>query len=347
MKTLIPACLLLTVALVFSCQPELEFPNTPPENPPIKTIDSTLLIKSITFLYYNLGGTLEDSIVESYYYDTAQRRIELTWSASPGADDINGVKAVFSYNEDSLLIDGKYTYPPGRSFFGYEYRTITFAYDDEKILKSIGINYILDGPKTINFTKTRVGAGYRLAWEEHFSAGDWTKRSATFDGQNRCGIASISFPVNSGTGERIYETIDSVGYDALGNIAKVYHREIDPDEAPEPPILYWEFLSRNDKGHELAAQQRLIRNGIHNMPFGDHDDWSEISIIGAHLDYFHNSQYIPSLFQKARVINIANGGYDEVNAISVFDNKNRLVDFTGFFVDYGVRKERYKIAYYK
>jgi hypothetical protein len=344
--------LLLPVLILDSCQPEPGFsdPVIPPIDP-AATFDSSLLIKSVTFVAYDEDDIATDSITENYTYDTVNRKITVTWKSSDIFFDLDGVTAVFSYNSKKLLSNISYTYPAGFTFFGEELNNLTITYDNQDIPQSVVLNYRQGSPDTKTFVKTALPSGYRLNWHEIYDSNPdfWQKRMAEFDASGKCTKTTYEAPLYDNNGDiyTTYEGKDSVTYDASGNIFRIYFRGIDTSQPAIQEYLSWEFQSRNTKGSQLADQRRLLLNGMHNMPLGDHDEWFEVSVFCYNLDNFQSHQYRNLPFQTAKVYSTDRSAYDNFTAESVFDSKNRLVRFTGFFKDYGLMKEMYRIAYYK
>ncbi|HRO70990.1 MAG TPA: hypothetical protein PK951_11440, partial [Chitinophagaceae bacterium] len=167
---ILPIVLLSLVAI--SCQKELDIDLDMPPIIPDEVKDSTLLIKSIAWVYN--GGT--DSIVEHYNYDTANRKITLSWTDSetdpqdPTYQSVyNNSKAILTYNNKGLLIHVDYEYPI--SYIGWEYdlRAIDISYDSDNILKQMEVRYLGGSNASRIFTKTMLANGnYQLQWEESY-----------------------------------------------------------------------------------------------------------------------------------------------------------------------------------
>lgn len=346
------ACLTMFLGLV-SCQKGIDPAGADPGIPDgVK--DSTLLIKSITWLYRN--GS--DSIVEHYSYDTVNRKITLSWTDSgtepliPGyQSEYNNSKAELSYNSKGLLVHMAYTYPPSYSPWEFDNNTIDITYDSDNIVHKIAVKYVGGSTSSCVFTKTMLqGGGYRLDW--NMSDPDTYFRTVVFssDGKNILNTIDHRLTEMAPSGNPVeYKFIntDSLVYDATGNVVKVLTNYIDGRTNNVETYTSYEYNGRQTKGDQLYNQRQIIMNGIANMPFGDIDYPVEdaFGILSFNLDYeYLQFEKYPFQTTKARMWD---GTFKDFISNSTFDSKNRLTKFIGFFHDYDLEPREYRISYYK
>src|SRR5215813_13152170 len=144
--------LLLSLSLV-SCQKEISVEDINNVNDYVR--DSTLLIKSVGLYDF----TLQDSIIESYSYDSANRKVTLTWTNPSASFFPDGTTAELSYNSDWMISHIKYIYPAGYTPQASDYKTADITYDAEKILQKITLTY---GDGTVEpkvYTRTPLASG--------------------------------------------------------------------------------------------------------------------------------------------------------------------------------------------
>jgi hypothetical protein len=341
----------LTAFLLGSCQPE---PGEPPPNnppnppapptPPVVTgPDSTLLVKNASVLFYDENGVVEDSIRETYQYDTVNRKISIDWKSS---DDFDGVRSVLTYNTKKLLSQVNYTYPAGWAPGAEDINSIAFTYDNADILQSVLVNYRSAPPATTVFTKTTLAAGYQLEWLGLTDATQRSKFSAQFNPEGRCikkgRRLTYSFSGNIST--TIFT--DTLTYDGAGNYLKMDSKAVDSATQATSTETAFEYLSRQTKGDQLYNQRRLLLNGIQNIPVDfEYSDWYNFTLFTA-PEYDEYTKY-PFQTVKLQVGAPGSTSYQNYNGQSVFDSKERLVDFKGYFSDVNVLTQRYKLEYYK
>lgn len=354
-KLLFIPCL-VTILVLASCQK-----NTDPNDPdtiPDEVKDSTLLIKSIVYVFDN--G--QDSIVEHYSYDTVNRKILITWN-----DDFNNyvadnTAAEFVYNNKGLLSHVGYKYPAGYTPISEDCNTIDIVYDAENVLQKITASLSDGSIEIVEFSKTALSSGnYQISWEETSSGlpGEKFPRKAVFnaDDKNIFNIQErLSVIDTTPSGDYIYTNIidtDSLIYDASGNVSKIFTTYTNSSLQYTESYTSYEFLARQTKGDQLYNQRQVILNGIADMPFGNSDLGSFVSddalgLFSAILKYEY-LQYSKYPIQTAKVYSMYDGTYKVFTAHSEFDNKNRLTKYIGFVDDYGsdLESEEYRINYYK
>ncbi len=331
-----------------SCQRELDITVPDPVTEYIK--DSTLLIKSITFLSEN--G--QDSIVESYSYDSVKRKITLTWNDPSENEYPDGTMAEFSYNDKWLLSHAMYIYPAGYIPQAWDYTTIDIEYDAQKVVQKITVRYG-DGSSEIKvYNKIPLpGGNYQLSWDESDpgSPDDQVLRRAVFnaDGNNITSIVDHSYIAETTpAGDDIYTNVirtDSLFYDAPGSVKKIIRNEVDTLMHSNQSYVSYDFSTRYTKGDQLYNQRQALLNGIANMPFFDPD--SNTDLFGGLSFSLENEswQYLKYPVQTADIRWNMNDYH--FAGSSEFDSKDRLIKFTGFFLDMGITPSVYKIKYYK
>ena len=339
---------LLTVLVITSCQREVDFTDTDPVTEYVR--DSTLLIKSVSL--YDLG--LQDSISETYSYDSINRKITLTFSNPSASIFPDGTVAELSYNSDWMISHAKYTYPAGYTPQAGDYNTVDVVYDAEKILQRITVNYSDGSVETKIYTKTSLTSGnYQLSWDESASGfpNDNLLRRAVFNtaGKNIINVVEHSFiAATSPGGNDVFTnriTSDTLFYDPGGNVSKIIRNETDTLLHTSQSFVSYNFSSRQTRGDQLYNQRQAIIRGIANMPFFDPD--SDVELFGVLAASLENEQwqYLKYPIQSAD-IHWLGSDYHFVSS-SVFDSMNRLTEFKGFALDIGINDRIFKIKYYK
>ena len=340
-----------------SCQKEIDLAATDPNIAGAN--DSTLLIKSITLVNYdiNTGVAEGDSIIEHYSYDTVNRKVILSWENYSG-DIPENLKEELSYNNQNLLSRIEYKYPAGYRPADNDYSAIEISYDAGNVLKKSVVNFANGSSEARTFNKKFLSSGnYQLEWLERplTTGSDKTKRSAIFDskGKNIIRVTEFSYPrVVTGTGNDIYTNIiitDSLSYDANGGLHKLFTNVIDTLSHTNENYISCEFISRLTKGGQLYNQRQALLNGIAAIPFGEVDDWFRYSfgILNFFPEGIEPLEYSRYPFITARVYDYNTRIYKEFTASSEIDSKGRLLKFKGFFNDSDLIPQEYKIAYFK
>jgi hypothetical protein len=339
---------LLAILTLTSCQKGAEPGDLPAIPDEVK--DSTLLIKRLSYAY-NIGEPYEDSLIETFSYDTVNRKIIITWITPVDNYPVTGTRAEFIYNAKGLISDIVYTYPVGYIPQAYDYTEINFTYDAENILQKIVAQ---DGDGTIEsgtFTRTKLSSGnYQLTWSD--VAGDdedSTFRRAEFDKDGKAIISYIEYFYHASPGDtNVYKTtfLDSIVYDAGGSVVKVFRKVEDASQNISLDFTFYEY-SRHTKGDQLYNQRQVLMNGIANIPFGDYDDILEdafgiLSFSAAYESILYSKYPVQSV--KGRM---SDGSFQTFSSNPTFDSKNRLVKLPAFFHDYGFEPTEYRISYYK
>jgi hypothetical protein len=342
---------LVTVLFLSSCQKEVDIDLPEPGIEPGTKLDSAQLIKSIGIVFYGdittpLSGT--DSIIETYNYDTVAKKINITWEATSNYQISGG--ASFLYNADSLLSLVEYK---GSSVSADDYASMAIEYDEANVLKVLRITKGDGSVERKDFLKVPLASGgYTLSWDEPLED---IKRKAWFTTAGLCikHLSDYTYAADTDpSGADIYTSIittDSFAYDATNSVTKVYRNRRDTLRKTEVNFIPHEFLARQTKGDQLYLQRRALLNGVGNMPFSDEDDWysGNFGILSLFLSPIEHMQYMKHPIQSSRVYDETSGTFSVINTPSVYDTKDRLVSFRGYFEDLNYPRHEFKIVYYK
>jgi len=343
--------LLAIFCLIFSsCQKELDIDLDNPPTLPEEIEDSTFLIKSIAWMY-NDG---KDSVVEHYAYDTANRKITLTWTDSgidpndPGPHEFKGAKTELSYNNAGLLISVDYTHSPTLPPSDEAYKKMEISYDNENILQKITLNYRNLPPDTRDFEKKLLQDGrYSLFWiEPAIAVGDRTTyRSTVFTPEGKAQVNAREMRLGvSLVGRKTW--IDSLAYDGSGNVEQVFTWEYDEGNLSEEYISA-EYSGRESKGDQIYNQPKLILRGISEITLGVLEEM----ILGSGGIFSGFLEFEPTQFTrfpaKRAVIRLYDGSFRELQPIYSLDNKDRLTRFTlYYFTGIDIIPNEYRISYF-
>jgi hypothetical protein len=339
---------LIAILALASCQKDVD-PGGPVLPIPDEVKDSTFLIKQLSFAY-DIGSPTEDSIIETFFYDTVNKKIVITWD---GPDDNYippGTDGELGYNAKGLLSHITYKYPGDYIPQVYDYKTIDITYDAQNVLQKIVVENGVGDFDSRTFTKTALPAGnYQLTWNEIGYDEDSSFRRVEFDNDNKAIVNYTEYFYYPSPGDPArYKTIliDSFAYDAGGSVTKVFKKVDDVDQNISLDFILYEYV-RQTKGDQLYNQRQVLMNGLANIPFGDYDGIIEdaFGILSFTLgyDYLQYSKY-PVQTTKARLYD---GSFKDFISSSTFDSKNRLTKFTGFFHDYDLDPIEYRVKYYK
>lgn len=336
MKTLSILTSSLLVLLFLSCQKEITLDELFQES------DSTQLIKSISFIPES--GNIADSIVETYQYDTVNRKITIIHTP-----DFNGrIKTELNYLPSGLLFHIEYTY--NRALSTGEPVMVDITYDNTNIIQTFTITNEGGGTQMINYHKTSLPNGrFQVSWQEDiFTNGNLTDYFALFDSLGRVIVRA----------ERDFlggAIIDSLIYDNEGLLEKTYRTDT-IFTSPFPPVApfvqanSWvssQIHSNYGKSDQLFNQVQLVLNGIARFPLG----YMEIDKAGLlSFDYepyiFQYSRFPTQSATLLRVISNNDVYYEDLQPYAEFDNLNRLVRYGGLN-NYGSDPFGFRITYYK
>jgi hypothetical protein len=342
MKTV--TCFLLASAIFcmfYSCNKNPDTPN------PVKvdsvTImgfkDSTLLIKSIAEVDYdNNGNKIDEAPAFYFYYDTLNRKVYTSFQPVFSLP-ISNYYFMLSYNDAGLIskITSDMADPNDPTVGGSE----DFAYDAKGVLKS-KTSTSPDGSSEIDYiTKIDLpSGGYSLSEKSSMTdfVNDSTLSTQNFNADGRLVSKSdLALPLlNSGF-------TDSIVYDASGNVSKVIETQIS-DGAVNKTYNKFEFISRDIKGDEFFNLNRILFNGIADLPgnayislgslFGGFDNW-----------FLYQFTKYPSL--SVKVYDSASDAYLTFDPNPEYDSKGRLTKFKMYNGDGDYFYKELAFTYYK
>ncbi len=297
-------------------------------------VDSTQIIKSITYTNPDSGGT------EYFFYDTANRKIIVSLQPvlAVGGNYTDGQE--FTYDAYGMLIhiSGKFSQPADIYFTSADY-----TYDNQHVLTSAnttmpGLNY------SANYTKTIVPGGYLLS-ELYTSPGangytDSNYTAALVDDSGRLAAFYTRYnntepgdPHNtSANGDTYLYYTDSLIYDAAGNLSREW-RTYPPDlMKPDSLVSFvlYDFGVRDVKGDQLYNLGKILFRGIGHLPFSIIDffagELSAEGMDGMQVERFPALQTTYTAADSAGVFNTPL----HFNTPAQYDDKNRLIGYHNF-----------------
>ena len=297
--------------------------------------DSTVLIKSITKLRTNISGEYLDSNTFYIYYDSLNRKInfnsEYTNSSKP-----TDSSTVHTYNSNGFLIQLERNNPAGKL-------TNKYTYDAQNVLSHSVIETKPGVWKTEQFTKQIFpGGGYRLSISDSSHTPPFEPYAFEFNAKNQIVFMSrFSSPNKTGG------WIDSIFYDAAGNVSKVIEKIYVPGEPPSI-ITYFEFTDRADRGDQFYNFNKKVYRGISDFP-----EFLDDFLSGSPLTGLYNEglfQFIKYPAGNNRIYTWSDYKvvtYVDFKSDAEFDSANRLVKIKLYVGrDYHYTNE-YRLAYYK
>lgn len=347
--------LLLGIVLLESCQQEIDPYPLPPVTPPASSVDSTLLIKSITVISFDdVTGLAEDSATESYMYDTLNRKIILSLKGD-GADLPDGSTCELSYNQKNLVTTMLANYAPGYTPNDFDPKRVDIVYDANDILQKITTTYGTGRVESTVYTKTVLTGGtYQLSWKEDAIAAipGGFLHTATFDatGLNKKNTLTYEYvAVDNGSSNNILSQFirtDSIAYDATGSISKIFTTEVDTFLHSNDSFVSFEALSRQTRGNQLGLQRQAILRGIANIPLANE---FQIEGAGGILSSFGDvaMQFTRYPIIAVKVRDFGSPAYFSFNAQSDYDSAGRLTRFRGYVQDSELFPKEFEIVYYK
>jgi hypothetical protein len=343
MKTL--TCFLLASAILscmfLSC-------NKNPDNPDAVKVDSatimgfkdsTLLIKSIAEVDYDKNGNKTDETPAFYfYYDTLNKKVYTSYQPVSSLP-ISNYYFMLSYNDAGLIskMTSGIVDPTDPTVGGSE----DFSYDAKGILKSQTTTSLDGSSETDYITKIDLpSGGYSLSEKSSMTdfVHDSTLSTQNFDANGRMVSKSdLGLPLlNSG-----YR--DSIVYDAKGNVSKVIETQLSGG-AVSNTYNKFEFNSRDVKGDEFFNFNRILFNGIADLPgnayislgslFGGFDNW-----------YLYQFTKYPA--QSTKVYDYTSDAYLTFDPNPEYDSKGRLTKFKMYNGDGDSFYKELTLTYYK
>ena len=328
--------LFLMVLMLGSCQKsDITGTGTKPDSTNIfGLLDSTMIIKSITYTSSAGSGT------DYFFYDTANRKIIVSWQPVTSADGDYTDGQEFSYDAFGMLIhiSGKFSGQADGFCTSADY-----TYDDQHVLSSAhmivpGLDY------SASYTRTPVSGGYLLSelytlpssngyTDSNYSAAlvDDSGRLAAF--YNVYNNTEPGDPKNtSPNGDTYFYFTDSLVYDATGNLVREWQTY--PPDLLKPDSLVrvaiYDFGVRDTKGDQLHNLGETLFRGIGHLPFPIIDFFAgELSLMGD--DGLQVYKY-PALHTKIIVAD-SNGIFNtqmDFDNPAEYDGLNRLVKYRNF-----------------
>ncbi|MGN6541018.1 MAG: hypothetical protein ACTHKY_09455 [Ginsengibacter sp.] len=341
MKPFFSACILASLLFFFSCNKAADTPPTPQQVDSVKIfgLDSSELVKSLDITWTDSSGTLQDSTIVYFYYDTLSRSI--FWDKTPNTD-LNPANhsLVYSYNTNYLISHVK------RNTTDLEDTgsavTIDYAYDNANIIKSVTYTYSSGSPEVEEITKSsRSSGGYALSTRDEGDFGQDNLTAYNFDANGRfVSWASYTVPAT------VPNMHDSLIYDASGNISKVVQTDTSYWTGGPETINFFQIDSRATKGNEFATLNKVLFNGVSQLPEFTFSN-SAIGSLLNNIDdwYFYQFTAYPPL--SVTVYQQSTNSYVTFNPNPQFDSKNRIVSFKMYNGDGDFYYETVKLAYYK
>jgi len=344
MKKISVILILITAGIYYtSCSKNNDLRNPDPITIDSATImgfkDSTQLIKSITEIGIDSSGNPIDKHTIYFYYDTLNKKINFNteYVTSPIPTPYS---LVLSYNNAGLLIHIKSTDTSGTGTYDY-------TYDAQNVLSSQTFTDVDGSVATVHLTKTSLpSGGYSLSTKDttvDMQVNFVNLYTLNFDAAGK--ITSMNDLLLPSLDDGY---IDSIFYDAFGNVSKVDETHL---ITGNPALNYtrFEFFSRDTKGNQYSNFNNILFNGVANFPelFGNLSIGNAFSSIDN--DYFYQFTKYPFLSTKVGYENPTGTGllYVNFNSDPQYDSKNRVVKFKMYFGDYPYYSDEYDIVYYK
>jgi hypothetical protein len=308
--------------------------------------DSTLLIRSISKnLHDSATGAVYDSSTEYYFYDTLNKKVIISQTpVSSSTQSYNGVE--LNYDSKGLLVHiaEKYLSAPADNS---SISSIDYTYDASNAIRTSSIKLFSGMNYGISFSKTSLpSGGYQQSWTDTYP----------YYGQPDTTYYTVDFKSNGKLMDYAYSNGNnvsakySISYDPNDNITKVTSTELfylkPPYTVPDSSISvdFYTFNSRDTKGDQLYNLNKIIYNGIAEMPH------SVFRLSGPDEieEYAYQYSKYPALSTNVYRTNQGNGSYiSKFNSIPQYDSKNRLIKYRFFFNDVQLDYTEWAINYYK
>jgi len=302
-------------------------------------VDSSKLVRSLTEIWTDSSGNFQDSNIVYFYYDTISRSI--FWDKTPNTD-LNPANhsLVYSYNTKYLLNHIK------RNTTDLEDTgsavTIDYTYDNANIIKSVIYVYTNGRTETENISKTTFpSGGYSLSTIDEGGFGKSSLTAYNFDANGRfVSWASSTMPAT------VPNMHDSLIYDASGNISSVIQSDTSYYTHTPETLNLFKIDSRATKGNEFATLNKILFNGVSQLPEFTFSN-SAIGSLLNNIDdwYFYQFTAYPPL--SVTVYQQSTNSYVTFNPNPQVDSKNRIVSFKMYNGDGDFYFETVKLGYYK
>ncbi|HEY5367663.1 MAG TPA: hypothetical protein VIJ75_01625 [Hanamia sp.] len=354
MKQLFLSTIVLgSVLIFFSCSKEGDAPPTPRQVDSVKIfgVDSSELVKSITTINMDSTGGGADSSIAYLYYDTVNRKIFLS-SAPISSPNSSNYLSVLSYNTSYQIsnIQSNPAVPPDTSANTIQAGTVDYIYDNDHIISS-EISTYPDGSKEVEniYKAVSPSGGYSLSTKDALDyIGDSSLNTFNFDPNGR--LTSWSVTSLPATGPWLS---DSLVYDVSGNINTViendstYVTDVNLTLHYLSPVNAFQMNSRATNGNELSTLNKILSNGISQLP----DVTIGNSAVGGILTGFDDDFFYQFTEHPASSITVYQGltnSYLTFSPNAQFDSKNRLISLKMYNGDTANNYyETVKLGYYK
>jgi hypothetical protein len=328
----------ITVAsliFIFSCSKINDRPPTPQQVDSVKIfgVDSSQLVKSLTTVWTDSMGNFQDSSSVYFYYDTVNRKIYTAPMQISGPNPAN-YAYIFSYNTSYQLSNLKIN-PAGLDTG--DAVLIDFMYDNQQVISSENATHVDGIMEAKNFLKTSLPSGYSLSSKDAFIPGDTSLTSFNFDAGGRL----VSWSVTNLPAVNSWFS-DSLVYDASGNINVV----IENDSFFVSPLNAFEMSSRAAKGNELSILNKVLFNGVSQLPDAASGNFESGSVLNGYNNniYYQFTDYPAS---STTVYQQYSNSYVTFSPDAQYDSKNRLTSLKNYNGDGSFYYETEKLTYYK
>ncbi|MEO8821796.1 MAG: hypothetical protein ABI267_00635 [Ginsengibacter sp.] len=312
----------------------------------IPFIDSTQMIKSFSENHYDNLGNFVDSTGTFYFsYDANNKIMSLS---TPSLDKGYAV-LVFRYDNSGKLFEEDFLNTRPLSIYqgGTILTAINYTYDAQNVINSRTTkDYYGNIIDSIYLNKTNnPSGGYTLSYNSSQSnfVRDSTLNTSTFDaGGKLISLRALTLP------DFHFGYVDSVVYDATGNVTKVIRNELLGSFSNSITYAEFEFSSRDTTGNQFYNFNRLLFNGISNMPL----DLLANNSVGPgfngnqNFSFFQFTKY-PAL--RTKVYQTYSGTYLTFNPNPQYDSHGRLIKYRMYTYNDGdpYYYTDYILTYYK
>ncbi len=293
----------------------------------IPFMDSAQMIKSFSENHYdNLGNFVDSSGTFYFFYDINNRIMSLLTKFST-FPDLRYTVLAFRYDNSGRLFEEDFYNTRPLSIYqgGTILTTINYTYDAQNIISSRTTkDYYKNIIDSISLNKTiNPSGGYTLSYNSSQSnfVHDSTLNTCSFDaGGKLISSSALTLP------DFHFGYMDSVIYDATGNVTKVIRNELLGSLSNSITYNEFEFSSRDTIGNQFSNFNRLLFNGIANLPI----DLLANNSVGPGFNGNQNFKFYqftksPSLSTK--VYQTYSGSYLTFNPHPQYDSHGRLVKY--------------------
>ncbi len=293
----------------------------------IPFVDSTQMIKSFSENHYDNQGNFVDSTGTFYFFYDINNRIVSLLSQFSTFPDLTYTVLAFRYDNSGRLFEEDFlsTRPVSIYQGGTILTAINYTYDAQNVISSRTTkDYYGNIIDSIYLTKTNnPSGGYTLSYNSSQSnfVHDSTLNTSTFDADGKL-ISSSALTLPGFH----FGYIDSLIYDVTGNVTKVIRNSLLGSLSNSITYNQFEFSSRDTTGNQFSNFNRLLFNGIANMPL----DLLANNSVGPGFNgnqnfMFYQFTKYPSLSTK--VYQTYSGTYLTFNPHPQYDNRGRLVKY--------------------